>query len=312
MTTPSDRDETGTFERLAPRHLRAIDDSLRELQQQLVDVVQQRDEHEEEQVEARHKRNQIVHGVVKSGGTFHVNLTASVGAGKSIAGMRHVLEKGEVEYVLLVGGLNTAIARTEQEDDHFNIDVGMWLKGLDEYEVQAVKRVTEHLRTFIAAARQQNTEERVTQLLKAIAPPDPLADVQVKVAEATLSLRKDFLEEILVLTSADVHANAGFPRGNASQTVHRWRKPGRIFAINHGGRDLYPAFQFGSDGRPLPIIAEVLAILKRDPERSDWDNALWFAGDSGWLDGKRPIDCLQSDPEGVKRAAEQEVLVDEY
>jgi hypothetical protein len=136
--------------------------------------------------------------------------------------------------------------------------------------------------------------------------PDPLAAIELKVAESTVALCREFLEDVPVLTSPEVHKNAGCPGSNPSQTVHRWRKAGKIFAISHGGRALYPAFQFGADGKPLPIIAEVLAILNRDSERTDWDNALWFAGDSGWLDGESPKECLQSDPEGVKRAAEQE------
>jgi hypothetical protein len=92
---------------------------------------------------------------------------------------------------------------------------------------------------------------------------------------------------------------------------HRWRKQGKIFSVSYGGGDLYPAFQFGDDGYPLPIVAELLEILGRDAERTDWDNALWFAGDSGWLDGKTPVELLQSDPDLVKQAAEQEALRDE-
>jgi hypothetical protein len=208
--------------------------------------------------------------------------------------------------------LTKTVTRTERHDDRYDLDVNVSFSGLDVYEVTTVKRVlTQHLRSLVTAARQENSEERITQLLRAVAPPDPLADVELKVAESTADLRREFLEQVPVLTSAQVHQRAGFPGGNPSQTVHRWRKQGKIFAANHGGRDWYPAFQFGDDGRPLPIIEELLARLRRDPERTDWDNALWFAGDSGWLDGKSPIEVLQSEPELVKRAAEQEVLRDE-
>jgi hypothetical protein len=204
------------------------------------------------------------------------------------------------------------ISRTEQHGGRFDVDLNLSWSDLDEYEATAVKRlVITHLRSLLTAARQENADERIKQLIKAIAPTDPLAEIQLKVAESTASLRREFLEEVPVLGSAEIHANAGFPGANPSQTVHRWRKQGKIFAVTHGGRDVYPAFQFGQDGRPLPIIAEVLDILKRDAERTDWDNALWFAGETGWLDGKSPLDCLQSDPAGIKRAAEQEV-VDEH
>jgi len=213
--------------------------------------------------------------------------------------------------VVRVGELS-AVTRTERRDDRYDLDVNVSLPGLSEYEVDAVKRLfIDHLRSMVAAARRENSEARITQLLRAVAPPDPLAEVELKIAEDTADLRREFFDRVPVHTSTEVHQRAGFPGNNPSQTVHRWRKQGKIFSINYGGRDLYPTFQFGDDGRPLPIIAELLEILARDKDRTAWDNAMWFAGDSGWLDGQTPIDLLQSDPERVKRAAEQEVLRDE-
>jgi hypothetical protein len=205
-----------------------------------------------------------------------------------------------------------AVTRTERRDDGYDLDLNVSFAGLDEYEVRSVKRLlTQHLRALVATARHENIEERVTQLLRAVAPPDPLAEVELKIAEATVDLRREFLERVPVRTSTQLHERAGFPGNNPSQTGLRWRKQGKLFSINHGGRELYPAFQFGPDGRPLPIVAELLAILARDPDRTEWDNALWFAGESGWLDGKTPMERLQSEPELVKQAAEQEVLRDE-
>jgi hypothetical protein len=213
---------------------------------------------------------------------------------------------------LVVGVDMKAVTRTERRDDRYDLDLNVSLAGLDEYEARSVKRLlTQHLRTLVATARHENIEERVTQLLRAVAPPDPLADVELKIAEATVDLRREFLDQQSVLTSAQLHERAGFPGNNPSQTGLRWRKQGKLFSINHGGRELYPAFQLGPDGRPLPIVAELLEILARDPDRTEWDNALWFAGESGWLDGKTPIELMLSEPDLVKRAAEQEVLRDE-
>ena len=227
--------------------------------------------------------------------------------------MELVRESSDRGVAVVIHGTHAkAVTRTERRDERYDLDVKVSLEGLDEYEVSNVTRVlTQHLRSLVAAARQENSEERITQLLRATAPPDPLGAVELKVAEMSADLRREFLDQVPLRTSAQVHEHAGFPGGNPSQTVHRWRKQGKIFSVNHGGREWYPAFQFGADGRPLPLIAEILAILRRDAERTEWDNALWFAGDSGWLDGQRPIDRLDSDPESVKRAAEQEVLRDE-
>jgi len=205
-----------------------------------------------------------------------------------------------------------AVTRTERREDRYDLDLNVSLAGLDEYEARSVKRLlTHHLRALVATARHENSEERVTQLLRAVAPPDPLAEVELKVAAATVDLRREFFERVPVLTSAQLHERAGFPGSNPSQTGLRWRKQGKLFSINHGGRELYPAFQLGPDARPLPIMAELLEILARDPDRTEWDNALWFAGESGWLDGKTPMELLQSEPALVKQAAEQEVLRDE-
>lgn len=202
-------------------------------------------------------------------------------------------------------------ASTPEPTPHEAVDLRLELDNLEPYVADLVQDLlTTRLPSLVSAARHQNAEARVEQLIRAIAPADPLAAVELKVAESTLALRTEFLEDVPTFTSAEVHRNAGFPGNNPSQTVHRWRKAGKIFAISHGGRDLYPAFQFGADGKPLPIIEELLAILAKDRERSDWDNAMWFAGETGWLDGDRPLDVLTSAPEAVKRAAEQEALRD--
>lgn len=234
-------------------------------------------------------------------------------AARTEVDFHYVVDSGGPSVGVMVIAEAKAVTRTEKsDDDRFHLDVNVSLEGLDAYEVQSVQRVlTRHLRSLLVAARQENSEARITQLLRAVAPPDPLADVELKIVEDTVALRREFLERVPVLTSAQLHERAGFPGANPSATGHRWRKQGKVFSISHGGRELYPGFQFGPDGRPLPIIAELLAILGRDKDRTDWDNALWFTGESGWLDGKTPLELLQSGPELVKQAAEQEVLRDE-
>ena len=136
-----------------------------------------------------------------------------------------------------------------------------------------------------------------------------LDDVEQAITEATRTLRAEFLEAVPVLTDVEVSARSSEACAS-SEWVHEWRASRRIFSIHHRGQELYPAFQFRGDGLPHPIIAEILAILAQDPERTDWDNALWFASNTGWLDGERPMDCLLSNPSAVRLAAGQEVLRD--
>ena len=58
----------------------------------------------------------------------------------------------------------------------------------------------------------------------------------------------------------------------------------------------------------MPIVAELIAILRQHKARTDWDSALWFAVANGWPDGSCPVGLMLDDPDLVKDAAEQEVL----
>ena len=74
--------------------------------------------------------------------------------------------------------------------------------------------------------------------------------------------------------------------------------------MSHGGKDLYPAFQF-SHGEPLPVIARVLKIF--GAARTPWQIAFWFVSANGWFDGKCPVDFLTRDLDAVVKAAERDV-----
>jgi hypothetical protein len=135
---------------------------------------------------------------------------------------------------------------------------------------------------------------------------DVLARLEREITEDTLSLRQEFLASVPELTYAQIQAKASVP----DHIVDQWRTNGQIFAIQNAGQELYPAFQFSENGRPLEIIARVLTILNRNPKFLDWDKAMWFYSPNGWLaDGRSPMDCLSdlSEHDDLKRAAEQEV-----
>jgi hypothetical protein len=183
-------------------------------------------------------------------------------------------------------------------------------ESLDPYESDFLhSALASHLPALVRAARQDNAQQRMQQLLQAVAPTDPMAEIQLRMAEDTASLRAEFFELVTALTSVQVAERAGFKK-NAYQTVHRWRSAKKIFAVKHGGQDLYPDFQFGFEGRPLPVMAEILAWFAKVESRSDWDNAFWFIGANGWLGGKPPYQMLKDEPAKVVKAAKQEVLPD--
>jgi phasin family protein len=109
-----------------------------------------------------------------------------------------------------------------------------------------------------------------------------------------------------LFTSAQVAELARSEAGNKAQMAHRWRKEGRIFAVEHRGQTYFPAFQFDHEnGRPRPVMRQLIAALA--PYHQGWSLALWFAGANAWLGGKRPIDLLERKPEQVLAAARTEM-----
>lgn len=76
--------------------------------------------------------------------------------------------------------------------------------------------------------------------------------------------------------------------------------------MRHRDTVYYPGFQFGDDGRPLPVIHDLLEVLA--PQGlTDWEIALWFAARTSALRDQRPIDLLREDPGAVIEAARREV-----
>ncbi|WP_218511957.1 hypothetical protein [Variovorax sp. dw_308] len=96
---------------------------------------------------------------------------------------------------------------------------------------------------------------------------------------------------------------------NARSGVNRWRANGRIFGIDHQGRELYPAYVFDATWRPLPAIRKVLDVLTGLPPILI---AGWFESTSSALGGKRPRELIASDPDAVLAAAEDRVTRENY
>lgn len=95
-------------------------------------------------------------------------------------------------------------------------------------------------------------------------------------------------------------------RGSATTNPHvstgRWLARGEVFAIETPQGRLFPGFQF-RDGRPRPAMARVLQAL--GGSLRGWEILGWCIGSNGYLDGQRPVDLLESDPDTVVFAAEQ-------
>jgi hypothetical protein len=152
-------------------------------------------------------------------------------------------------------------------------------------------------------SQQRTLEQLVEALTPQHEPPAPAALLQ---ARRNAQARKQLLDEFGALKAVEVADLAGSTAGNRSATANRWRHEGRIFGVRYQDGVYYPGFQFADDGRPLPAIRDVLAVLI-PAGLSPWEIALWFATRTSALDDRRPVDLLVDDPHAVIDAARHEV-----
>jgi len=147
--------------------------------------------------------------------------------------------------------------------------------------------------------------EEVDELAEAMTPdvaiPTPTVVLQ---ARRNAEARAAMLEEFGALTAAEVAELAGSEAKNSSALAGRWRREGRVLAVEHHGTVYYPGFQFDSSGKPRPEIAGVLRYLS-SPDVTSWQQVLWFTSANGWLGGRRPVDLLDDDGDAVVAAAKE-------
>lgn len=118
--------------------------------------------------------------------------------------------------------------------------------------------------------------------------------------------KRNLIGPHLLIDRADF-ASAEELVGRASlQDLVRWIRADETFAIEHEGADLYPLYSFENGQRlsPRPMMRKILASLSMDP----WHAAWWFSAGYGMLDGRRPQDVLESDPEAVLAAARDQAM----
>lgn len=123
-------------------------------------------------------------------------------------------------------------------------------------------------------------------------------------------LRDQVLSRGKWLTAQEVSENAGYKNSNPSVQPNKWKKAGKIFAITVDGKDRFPAYGLGDDGKPLPQMAEVLSVL--GPHRQPLAIASWFASANSWLGSKTPMESIADNPQGVLNAAKMEVAPVEH
>ena len=114
--------------------------------------------------------------------------------------------------------------------------------------------------------------------------------------------------EFGMLTSTEAGKRMGSrssaPR-NLATTAHRNKA---LVAIRRGNYLSYPGFQFGPDGKPLPVIARLIEVA----DENGWSEAglvQWLCSPTTYLDGDRPVDWLATDPNRVVEVAAEALAV---
>jgi hypothetical protein len=152
-----------------------------------------------------------------------------------------------------------------------------------------------------AARAAEEIDDLATAMAPYLALPTPPVVLQ---ARRNAEARTTLLSEFGALTAAQVAELAGSDAKNTSALAGRWRREGRLVAVEHHGTIYYPAFQFDDDGKPKQAVADVLKQLS-DPSVTSWQQALWFTSANGWLDGRRPVDVLDEQGDAVVSAARE-------
>jgi len=144
-----------------------------------------------------------------------------------------------------------------------------------------------------------STEELAERMLPESPVPSP---AQASLAQRESQVRWGMLEEFGAFTSEEL-ADQRSQAKNRHALANRWRSEDKVFAVELRGRRLFPGFQFDPETfAPEPVVADALAALPRE-QMSEWEVALWWVAADPWLDGDRPVDVMQEDPDSVVAAA---------
>ncbi len=165
---------------------------------------------------------------------------------------------------------------------------------------ETAERLIENDREALEVPVLAQIEDVVIKLMPAV-PRVPHAGLTEQ-ARRNAEIRERFLDRVEVLDAAQVAQLSGSRSTNQRARASRWAKESRIFAVVVNGRSLYPAFQFDTDGRPRPAVAEVLTALE-SLNLSLWSTAIWWDTPSDVLDWRTPTEALPVDPDALVAAA---------
>jgi hypothetical protein len=106
-------------------------------------------------------------------------------------------------------------------------------------------------------------------------------------------------------TAPELAALSGVTLTDLEVQLRLWKEKKDILSVVHERVELFPAYAFADKLQPFAELKAILMLF--DAKKNYWGTAYWFAGANGYLDGQRPQNVLQPDPDRVLPAAEDEL-----
>ncbi|MCD6680857.1 MAG: hypothetical protein LT102_09425 [Burkholderiaceae bacterium] len=139
--------------------------------------------------------------------------------------------------------------------------------------------------------------DRLAELATGLA--EPSMDLVEERTRRMRTIRQVF-EEGDWLTAEQINALQASPPSNKAHPASDWKRRGRIFSVNYGGREYFPRYEFDALYQPLPVIKEIIAAFGDVADA--WQLAAWFHFPSPWL--------VVRDRRGARNIAPRDALAD--
>ncbi|WP_321931437.1 antitoxin Xre/MbcA/ParS toxin-binding domain-containing protein [Paraburkholderia guartelaensis] len=138
--------------------------------------------------------------------------------------------------------------------------------------------------------------------------PHMVQGARVRKSDASMlrAARRAVFEASDWLTAEQVTRIACPDASGSSVRPDCWNAEGQIFSVRYVQQDYFPAYGLNPERqfRPVAALADVLRVF--DSTKDGWHLAYWFASVNSYLDGKRPLDLLATEPGRVIVAAQEE------
>lgn len=125
--------------------------------------------------------------------------------------------------------------------------------------------------------RMQVADERIKLAVDNVLPLSALTEEQSHVQRT----KNTILSETSWVSSELINSHQKTLTEHKSAVASDWKRLGRVFSVNDGEREFFPAYQFDMEWQPLPVIKEILAQL--GDLADGWNIAAWFHFPNGWL-----------------------------